>query len=353
MRAILVSICLALLAGIAAAAEGAGQVRTEVESVEATTHATPADSVRVLPVGADSAAGPLRFHYWPGGEGLARRLAEVAEMLPSLPAFPAGTLERDGPISVFLAPDAARFDSLAGGHAPEWSAGVALPAARVIILPGFISERAEPFRLGRILQHELAHLALHDYLAPARAPRWFDEGYAQWAAGEWGWEGAWQLWAAFTLNRAPPLDSISLDWPAAHADASLAYLLAFSAVSYLIEHGGGEEGLRIFLERWREGGALEPALRQTYGLTVAQFEHDWLRQVRQRYGWGLLLTNSLIFWAPMAGLIVLLTVRRRRRLHERLEALRADEIPDSPAYWLGEEEGTGEGDACSREDESV
>lgn len=302
------------------------------------------EEVRVLQVDDDTTTSTLLIHYWPGGEGVAQRLAEVAERLPPLPALPADQLGRGGPISIYLAPDPDKFDELAGGHPPEWSAGVAIPAARVIVLPGFLSKRAEPFRLGRILQHELAHVALHDYLAPAPIPRWFDEGYAQWAAGEWGWEGAWQLWLAFLFNRAPPLDSISLDWPAADSDARIAYLLAVSAVGYLVEHGGGEEGMRIFLERWREGGMLEPALRRTYGLTLAQFEHDWLNEVQKRYGWGLVLAQSFLFWAPLAGLVLLLTIRRRRRMLQRLDALRADEIPDSPAYWLGEEEGTEEVD---------
>jgi hypothetical protein len=285
--------------------------------------------------------GALLIHYWPGGERLAQRLAEQARALPPLPALPPGSLAEGGPIAVYLAPDPERFDSLAGGRAPEWSAGVALPATRVIVLPAFLSDRAAPYRLGGILRHELAHLALHDYLAPGAVPRWFDEGFAQWAAGEWGWEAAWQLRVAFALNRAPPLDSISLAWPDASADARIAYLLALSTIAYLVEHGGGEEGLRIFLERWRETGALEPALRRTYGLTLAQFESDWIREVRKRYGWALLLSNSLILWTPLAGLVVLLTIKKRRRLRLRLEELRADEIPDSPAYWL-EGEGAGE-----------
>jgi hypothetical protein len=54
----------------------------------------------------------------------------------------------------------------------------------------------------------------------------------------------------------------------------------------------------------------------------------------------------MIFWIPIAGLVVILTIRRRRRMRARLEELRANEIPDRPAYWLGEvavEEGGGEG----------
>lgn len=288
--------------------------------------------------------GALIFHYWTGGERLAARLAEAAREMPPLPALPAGVIDEGGPVSIFLAPDAESFSELVGGRAPEWSAGVALPETRVIVLPGYLDAGAPPHRLGRVLRHELAHIALHSYLAPQRPPRWFDEGYAQWAAGEWGWEAAWQIRLAFALNRAPPLDSISLDWPRGRADAGIAYLLALTTIAYLTEHGGGEDGIRIFLDRWREGGDLESALRSTYGLTIAQFEFDWLKEVRSRYGWALLLTHSLVFWTPLAALIVLLTAQRRRRMQRRLEELRANELPDTPAFWLegGDEEGDGD-----------
>lgn len=286
---------------------------------------------------ATRAEGPLRIHYWPGGERLAEHVAAAARTLPPLPGLPTDLLERTAPIDVFLPPDAARLDSLLGGGVPEWGAAFAIPDAKRVVLPGYLSARAAPHQLPRLLRHELAHVALAHYLAPIRAPRWFDEGYARMAAGEWDAEATWMLRVAFALHRAPPLDSISLDWPAAEPDARIAYLLATSAVGYLVEHGGGDEGLRLFLERWRAGGALEPALRQTYGLTLAQFESHWIREVKARYGWAMLATSSLLFWAPAGFLLALLYARRRREQRERLERLREQEIPDAPAYWLGEE----------------
>jgi hypothetical protein len=281
--------------------------------------------------------GPLVLHYWPGGERLALRLAERARALPPPPALPDDVLVEDGePVHIYLAPDPARFDSLAGGSVPEWGAGLAFPDAGVIVLPGYLSERAGPHELGRILRHELAHVALHRYLAPARIPRWFDEGYARWAAGEWDWEAMWQLRLAFALNRAPPLDSLALDWPDDALNARVAYLLAASTVSFLTERGG-ERALALFLQRWKEGGTLEPALRRTYGLTIGQFEEDWSAEVRRRYGWALLASHSLVFWLGASVLLLLVYIRRRCRDLQRLERLRASEPPDSPAYWLGED----------------
>lgn len=280
---------------------------------------------------------PLVLYYWPGGERLAHRLLELARAQPSLPALPEDVIRPGDTVHVYLAPDEARFDSLTGGRAPEWGAGIAYPDAGVIVLPGYISSRAAPHELARILRHELAHIALNRFLAPARAPRWFDEGYARWAAGEWDLEAAWQLRLAFALDRAPPLDSISLDWPRAAADARIAYLLSTTAIVYLVEQSG-VHGLRVFLERWKESGNLDTALRQTFGFSLAQFEEAWRREVRSRYGWTLFLAHTLVFWAIVALLLLLLGIRRRRYDLERMERLRAEELPDSPAYWLGEED---------------
>lgn len=277
--------------------------------------------------------GDIRIHYWPGGEALARQLAGAVRAMPPFPALPGDVLLGAGPVDIYLAPDPARFDSLTGGRAPEWGAGVAMPAAGVVVLPAYASRRGAPHDLPRVLRHELAHIALARYVAPARVPRWFDEGYARWVAGEWDGESAWQLRVAFALHRAPPLDSLTLQWPRAESDARIAYLLATSAVAYLVEQGG-VEGLELLMRRWAGSGSFDAALRDTYGRTESQFEMDWIRFVKRRYGWLFALSHSAVFWAFGASMLMALFAIRRRRDQDRLERLRATEPPDDPAYWL-------------------
>ncbi len=286
-------------------------------------------------------AGPLAAIHWPGGERLAGRVLERVLAMPPLPALPEDVLEDGPPVHIFFAPDPERFDSLTGGRAPEWGAGIAIPDAGAIVLPAYFSQRGAPHELARTLRHELAHIALHRYLAPARPPRWFDEGYARIAAGEWDFEAAWQLRLAFATGKAPHLDSLALDWPRREAEARIAYLLASTAVDYLLERGG-ERALGIFLGRWQETGSLEAALRRTYGLTVGQFEEDWRAAVRKDFGWTYFFVHSALFWSLAGVLLLILYIRRRRHNIQRLEALRTADPPDAPAYWLGEELDDGE-----------
>ncbi len=294
--------------------------------------------------GSITVAGPpaVEIRFWNGQQKLAAQLAEAAGRFSRYPGLPvqAGA-DTVAPIVVFLAPDPARFDSLTGGVVPEWAGGVAVPARRWIVLPAYASERGLIQSLAATLRHELAHVLLHRYLGDVPVPRWFDEGYAQIAAGEWDIASAWQVRLAFALRRAPPLDSLDLGFPSEAGPARLAYLLSATAVEYLL-HSSGEGGLSAFLRRWRDGGDMERALRATYGLTQGQFEEDWRRFVRRRYGWAYFLSQAVVFWLFASLLLVALWLRRRRLYRRRIEGLRASETPDQPAFWLEGEQG-GEG----------
>lgn len=284
--------------------------------------------------------------HWPGDSLRAHGLLEAIGSLGSLPGLPPGVPET--PIRVILAPSEAVLDSLLGGGAPEWGAGFADPSTRTIVLPAYPSDRTRFGDPARVLRHEWAHLALHAHVGAVRIPRWFDEGYAEWATG-WDASEAWRLRVAFAVGDVPPLDSLTLRFPGDAASARLAYLLSATAVDYLVE-ASGTRGLRLLLDEIRETESFERAFRRTYGATVAQFEEDWRKHVKERYGWLLLLSHSAVFWLAASVLLLVLFWIRRRRDRRKMAKLRATEPPDRPAFWMpdfwrgsgGEEEGDGE-----------
>ncbi len=235
------------------------------------------------------------------------------------------------------------FDVFSGGTGPEWRAGVAIPSKDVLVVPSDEVGSMLGVEGVRILRHEWAHLGLHGYLEGLRIPRWFDEGYAQWASGGWDAGAAWRLRVLFALGHAPPLDSLSLTWPRDLASARAAYLLSASAVSYLFRRTG-PGGLAEFFDQWRRTASLEAALRGTYGVTEGQFEEGWRRYAKSHYGWLFVLSHSAVFWTLLA-LVALLLVRTRSRLtRERMAHLRAEEGPDEPAFWRVQDDTPGPGD---------
>ena len=275
-----------------------------------------------------------RIHFAPEDSLVAARVLALLDAQPPLPGLP-DSVPSD--VTAVLAHTPEAFDELTGGVVPEWRAGVAIPALGMLVMPSGEGPRVlDPEGL-RTLRHEWAHLGLHAYLGDLRAPRWFDEGYAQWASGGFDATEAWRLRVLLALGRAPPLDSLDLRWPSDRERARTAYLLAASAIALLLEPAG-ERGLELFLERWGELRSFDEALRATFGVTPGQFEEDWQRHVRSRYGWLLVLSHSSVFWMVLALLLLLMVRTRRRHNRERLARLRATELPERPAFWAGEEE---------------
>ncbi len=284
----------------------------------------------VVEAEAPELAGRVRVVHWPGGEHRAARVLDVLERHHRLPALP-----QDVPSQarIYLAPDRERFDLLTGGQVPDWGAGVAVPSLERIVIPLFSTPWGDPWGADRTLRHEWAHLGLHEYLSGLRIPRWFDEGYAQLAAGTWTVDQGWRLRIALAAGRAPPLDSLTLSWPREREAAQLAYMLSATAVEFMRARSG-ERGLQVFLQRWREEGSFEQSLRSTFGYTTSSFESAWQDYVKRRYGWFFVLSQSLVFWAILSFLLLFLFHRRRVRDRERLARLRAQDPSDDSAYWI-------------------
>jgi hypothetical protein len=72
-------------------------------------------------------------------------------------------------------------------------------------------------------------------------------------------------------------------------------------------------------------------------MSVDQLETYWRRDVRRRYGWLAVLTQSAIFMAGASVVLLVLFAIRRRRDRRKLAVLRATEPPDAPAYWNEDE----------------
>ena len=270
--------------------------------------------------------------YFAREDSLRAELVRAAlEAQPPLPGLDVG-LPRD--VEVWLAPDERAFRRLSGGRPPEWSAAVAIPSRNRIVLPVGSPERQGGSPPLQTLRHEWAHIGLRQALPGLRVPRCFDEGYAQWAAG-WNRGDVWRLRLLIALGRAPALDSLTFQWPADRASAEVAYLMAATTVEYLVQ-ASGEGALELFLERWRDDGRFDLAMRRVYGVVPAQLETDWRAWVKKRYGWLRVASQTAIAWLLLAALLFVTVRARRRRRVERLATLRAGELPDAPEWWSEE-----------------
>jgi hypothetical protein len=179
-------------------------------------------------------------------------------------------------VVIAVAPDERRFREWIGAAAPEWGAAIAVPAQRLIVMQGRTagSDAGDPLV---VLRHELAHLALEEALGEL-PPRWFHEGYASVAAGEWGREEVLATSVALLLRGMPSLDS------------------------------------------------LNASFRRAFGITQAQFEERWRQRTRRQYGALAIAADLSLAAALLMTIVVPLYIARRRRDRRRLEAMRSAEL---------------------------
>jgi len=263
--------------------------------------------------------GRFTVIHYPGDAALAASILHAAVTRDTFPWLPRSTSR----ILIMVAPDAATFREWAGEGAFPWIAALAFVDQHRVVVQG----RRAPGSVGdplQVLRHELAHVALHDYLGDLPS-RWFAEGYASYAAGEERMDGFIQTNAALVFRGMPTLAALDtmLSNPRA-SDARAGYALSLRAVTELAGIDR-ERGLAPLLSAWKERRSFDLALRRAYALTAAQFESRWQQQTRWQFAFLAVAANSAMAIAAFLLLLVPLHRRRRREQRERLEAMRERE----------------------------
>lgn len=277
---------------------------------------------------------PFIWKAQPGLEWVARSLAARPGLWRSLPGIGSVALSMPtGPI-VWVLEDLGCLPGLGlAGEQPDWVAGVASTTGNLIVLQ---ADRAgEDLRvLSAVFRHEVAHLALGSASA-GHAPRWLQEGYAQYAAGAWDWQEAWRLRFVLLATGGELLGDLSWSFPREPGEARLAYLLSYTAVHELAALGG-DAGLAFLFAQLRDGASLDAAMRRVFGLTEAQFQERWRKRVIRRYGMLYILSRASLFWLTVTLLLLWLGGRRRRRDRQRMQALREAERREAAVQQAGE-----------------
>lgn len=255
---------------------------------------------------------------------LARTLLASALARDTFPGLPRPRAH----VEIAIAADAERFRRLVGPGAPEWGAAIAVPDEGRVVMQGNRagSDAGDPLV---VLRHELAHLALHESMGQL-PPRWFDEGYASVAAGEWSRETAFETSLGLVWRALPSRDTLEAGFFAGASRAEWSYALAHRIVDEMAAldpiHGLGN-----FFAYWKESRSFEVALRRAYGMTGTQFDRHWQQQTRRRYG-VLAVVANLSFVGGVFGLLLgPLFWMRRQRDRKKLEAMRAADAAQEQA----------------------
>lgn len=221
------------------------------------------------------------LHFHDGAEELAVRAAIIAER-----AYQeyAARLDRDLPVRTPFVLYSSHADFAQTNIAPfligEGTGGFAEPFRNRMVLP-YNGSHAD---LVHVIRHELVHVFMFDMAFGSRSadlgrntffniPLWFAEGWAEWLSS--GWDAG----ADMVMRDAAINDYLA---PLEYAGGYMVYKQGQAALRMLSERYGPQK----LLDFWRATGRLrsvERALQSTYGLTMQEFDRQYLRWLRQLY----------------------------------------------------------------------
>lgn len=207
----------------------------------------------------------------------------------------------------------AQFDSLAGGTIPDWGAGAAIPTRNLIILRETMMDRY-PGTMADLIEHELAHIAMYQRVRGARLPRFIEEGFASWFAGEWAFSQVTTVAAAQITKSLLPLRDIDEVNRFHQAEANLAYAQSYLVVFYILQRFG-ELGLVDLLDAFAEGKNISEAFHSGLGISFWRFEADYRKFLSDNYTLLAILSDMSGLWIFLAVVVIIgwLLLRRRRK----------------------------------------
>lgn len=266
--------------------------------------------------------GMFVFHHADGLEALAADLAMAVRDTVRDMGAELGEAAR-GPVSVFLATDRAVLERAAPVpiRMPPWAAGMALPRQGVILL--FAGGGRPIDEMRKTFLHEYAHVGLYRAAPGARLPRWFQEGYAMYRAGEWNFQRSAALGRGVLSGRLFSLEALTERFPGEGDDVELAYAQSIDFVGFLLSRHGAPAFANA-LSRLGRAEAFLAALEEAYDRPLVVLEDEWRADLKSRFTWfGVLATTSVV-WIAASLIFVLAYLRRRRARRRAMEAMEDD-----------------------------
>ncbi len=216
-------------------------------------------------------------------------------------------------IDVRIVQSQEEFDALAGGKIPEWGAGAAIPARNLIILREPMMNRY-PGNTADLLQHELAHIALSRRAKGAHLPRFIDEGFASWFAGEWTFAQVTTVAAAQITKSLLPLRDIDDVNRFHQGQANLAYAQSYLVVNYIFKRFG-ELAFTDLIDALATGENMSEAFHQTLDISFWRFEADYRKFLSDNYTLFAILADMSGLWIILALIVVFgwILIRKRKK----------------------------------------
>lgn|SRR5574341_401759 len=231
-------------------------------------------------------------------------------------------------VKVYVAESKTEFQEMVGTELPEWSLAVALPKRNMIVIKSPSWHKGGK-SLSEVLQHELAHLFLFNYLDDQYLPLWLNEGFAVWQSEKWGWDDRILLARAVLTGSLLSLTKIDSLNQFPESKAQLGYAQSFLGVNY-INSEYGEENFKKLLSLLKQGEDLNSAFLKTTGSDYAGFQAEYLSYAKKQYNWVTLILGGFPFWTLLALVFIGLYIYKKRRSKKILQKWEKEDLGLSP-----------------------
>jgi tetratricopeptide (TPR) repeat protein len=133
-----------------------------------------------------------------------------------------------------------------------------------------------------IIYHEYTHLLVND-ISGRKAPRWLDEGLAEYEAARYAKKNKSVLKSAVNSNSLIPLEGLDPVFSDLNnEDAArryLAYLEAYTLTNYLMKRYNKYK-VREVLKELGKGVSLDAVMKNKLNITIDEFERRWLADLK-------------------------------------------------------------------------
>jgi len=262
----------------------------------------------------------IRHH--PDSKAVAQTLGEAAEMWYEEISRRFEIADKnEAPIPMFIYRNQREFSEATGYERPRKVLGRASTEGYIDLDSSGVFAPA-----GQVAGHEIVHVLIFRILKgnAKLLPLWVNEGAAKLLTDDWDIVDRSVLADAITKEGIIPLSKLNHQFPVGEQE-TLAYAQSVSAIAFFVDTYG-EPALAELIHKTAETESFEKAMLEVTGVTVEEFEREWLKSIEGR-GSILHITRIavVISGIAMPVLVIAAYITLRKRKQQLIEQYEQDE----------------------------
>ena len=230
------------------------------------------------------------------------------------------------PVHIYIADNQETYRKYSGKSSPVWSAGLASDDKMLVKSPSYSRQSILDFQ--KTLLHETAHLAVNGIPLPT----WFNEGFAQYEAGQFDLNKKILVSQTYWSKHFMQSKQIENLMQMNRDQAQIAYAQSVAMYDYLVNYFSLPLVGKC-LNYAKEYQNFDKAFLSAFLMNTIHFEKIWQKNASKQYRFYVILSQNNLIWSLAPILLILgfiLTKKRRKKLMDSWESS-ADDMDEIDA----------------------